>query len=33
MPLPRSLANIKREIAATKWAEARQWAGGRTSKK
>jgi len=33
MPLPRSLANIKREIAEKKWAEARQWAGGRTSKK
>jgi len=32
-PLPRSLANIKREIAEKKWAEARQWAGGRTSKK
>jgi len=33
MPLPRSLANIKREIAEKKWAEARQWAGGRTSRK
>jgi len=33
MPLPRSLANIKREIAQKKWAEARQWAGGQTSKK
>jgi ribonuclease HI len=33
MPLPRSLANIKREIAEKKWVEARQWAGGRTSKK
>jgi len=33
MPLPRSLANIKQEIAEKKWAEARQWAGGRTSKK
>jgi len=32
-PLPRSLANIKREIAEKKWAEARKWAGGRTSKK
>jgi ribonuclease HI len=30
---PRSLANIKREIAEKKWAEAREWAGGRTSKK
>jgi len=33
MPLPRSLANIKREVAEKKWAEARKWAGGRTSKK
>ena len=33
MPLPRSLANIKREISEKKWAETRQWAGGRTSKK
>jgi len=33
MPLPRSLANLKREISENKWAEARQWAGGRTSKK
>jgi ribonuclease HI len=32
-PLPRSLANIKREIGERKWAEARAWAGGRTSKK
>jgi hypothetical protein len=32
MPLPRSLANVKREISE-KWAEARQWAGGRTSRK
>ena len=32
MPLPRSLANIKREISGKKWAEARSWAGGRTSK-
>jgi len=31
-PIPRSLANLKREISK-KWAEARQWAGGRTSKK
>jgi len=31
MPLPRSLANLKREISEKKWAEARQWAGGRTS--
>ena len=33
MPLPRSLAHLKREITEKKWAEARQWAGGRTSKK
>jgi len=33
MPLPRSLANIRREISEKKWAEAREWAGGRTSKK
>jgi len=32
VPLPRSLANLKREISEKKWAEARQWAGGRTSK-
>jgi len=32
MPLPRSLANLKREISEKKWAEAHQWAGGRTSK-
>jgi ribonuclease HI len=31
MPLVRSPANLKREISK-KWAEARQWAGGRTSK-
>ena len=30
--LPRSLANFKREISEGKWVEARQWAGGRTSK-
>jgi len=33
MPLPRSLANLKREIWEKKLVEARQWAGGRTSKK
>jgi len=33
MPLPRSLANLKREISEKKWTEARQWAGSRTSKK
>jgi len=32
MPLPRSLANLKREISEKKWVEARQWAGSRTSK-
>jgi len=30
--LPRSLANLRREISEKKWSEARQWAGGRTSK-
>jgi hypothetical protein len=33
MPLPRSLAHFKQEISEKKWAEARLWAGGRTSKK
>jgi len=33
MPLPRSLANLKREISEKKWVDARQWAGGRTSRK
>jgi len=33
LPLPRSLANLKREISEKKWIEARQWAGGRTSKR
>jgi len=32
MPLPRSLANLKREISEKKWSEARQWSGGRTCK-
>ena len=32
-PLPRSLASLKREISEKKWAEARQWTGGRTAKK
>jgi len=32
MPLPRSLANIRREISEKKWTEVRRWAGGRTSK-
>jgi len=31
--LPRSLAHIKREISEKKWAEARQWAGDRITKK
>jgi len=33
MPLPRSFAHLKREISEKKWAEARQWTGGRTSRK
>ena len=33
MPLPRSLAQLKWEIMEKKWAEARRWAGGWTSKK
>jgi len=32
MSLPRSLANLKREISEKKWAEAWKWMGGRTSK-
>jgi len=32
MPLPRSLSHLKQEISEKKWAEARQWAGGWTSK-
>jgi len=32
MPLPRSLANLKRKISEEKWVEAWRWAGGRTSK-
>jgi len=32
VPLPRSLTNLKREISEKNWVEARQWAGGRTSK-
>jgi len=31
-PLPRSLANLKREISEKKWTEARSWAGRRISK-
>jgi len=30
--LPKSLANIRREISEKKWMEARQWVGGWTSK-
>ena len=30
---PRSLANIRQEISEKKWVEAREWAGGRTSRK
>jgi len=33
MPLPRPLANLKREISEKKWVEARRWAGDRASKK
>jgi len=33
MPLPNSLAHLKREISEEKWAETQQWAGGRTSRK
>jgi len=33
MPLPRPLANLKREISEKKWVDARRWAGGRTPKK
>jgi hypothetical protein len=33
MPLPISPAHLKREISKKKWAEARKWVGGRTSKK
>jgi len=33
MPVPRSLAHLKREVSGEKWAEARQWAEGRTSRK
>ena len=32
-PIPRSLTNLKREISEKKWVEARQWAGGRTSRR
>jgi len=31
-PLPRSLANLKREISEKKWTEAQSWAGGSVSK-
>ena len=30
--LPRSLEHLKREISEKKWAEARQWAGNRTTR-
>jgi len=33
VPLPRSLAHLKRKISEKKWAETRQWAGGGTSGK
>jgi len=32
MPLPQSLAHLKREISEKKWMEARQWAGNRASR-
>ena len=32
-PLLQSLTNLKREISEKKWVEARQWVGGRTSRK
>ena len=32
LPLPRSLASLKREISEKKWPEARTWAGGRISR-
>jgi len=32
-PLPRSLANLKREISQKKWAEARQWVGAEPLKR
>jgi ribonuclease HI len=33
MPLPRSLAHLKREISEKKWSEARRWAEGRITAK
>jgi hypothetical protein len=33
MPLPRSLAHLKREISEKKWNEVRRWAGSRASAK
>ena len=33
LPLPRSIANIKREIAEKKWKEARAWSEKRIRKK
>jgi hypothetical protein len=33
MPLPRSLAHLKRGISEKKWAEARRWAGSRVASK
>ena len=32
IPLPGSLAHLKREITEKKWKEARKWAGSRTSR-
>ena len=33
MPLPRSIANIRREVAEKKWDEARDWSEKRIKKK
>jgi len=33
MPLPRSLANLKREVKKKKWEEARKWSKERINKK
>jgi len=32
MPLPRLLTHLKRELSEERWAEARQWDGGRLSR-
>jgi len=33
MPLPRSLAHLKREISEKKWPEAKAWADSRITRK